>query len=127
MKADVRKLRQSLYNLLSNAAKFSEDGVIELTVSRSRSAGREWVLFEVRDSGIGMTPEQIQRLFEAFEQAEAAIAKKYGGTGLGLAISRQFCRMMGGDITVVSEPGEGSVFTIVLPAEVGPAKNERKI
>lgn len=118
MKADMRKLRQALYNLLSNAAKFTEDGQIELSVSRSRSAGRDWVLFEVRDSGIGMTPEQIQRLFEAFEQAEAAIAKKYGGTGLGLAISRQLCRMMGGDIKVSSEPGEGSVFTIVLPAEV---------
>ena len=116
--ADPTKLRQVLFNLLSNAAKFTERGRIDLTVSRRHTTNREWVLFEVADSGIGMSGEQVERLFEAFAQAEASIARRYGGTGLGLAISRQFCRMMGGDITVRSEPGRGSTFTIILPAEV---------
>lgn len=118
MTADLRKVRQVLYNLLSNSAKFTESGSIQLEVRRKWSAGREWILFEVSDTGIGMSSQQIEKLFEAFAQAEASIARKFGGTGLGLAISRQFCRLMGGDITVTSEPGEGSTFTIILPVKV---------
>jgi PAS domain S-box-containing protein len=118
MHADVTKVRQCLFNLLGNAAKFTEQGTIRLVVSRERSAAREWLLFRVTDTGIGMSPAQIERLFEAFAQAEATTARRFGGTGLGLTISRQLARMMGGDVTVCSELGEGSTFTIVLPAEV---------
>jgi GAF domain-containing protein len=123
--ADPLRLRQALFNLLSNAAKFTESGTITLTVRRwpdgSEAAVDEGrgatVLFTVRDSGIGMDAEQMGRLFQAFEQAESTTARKYGGTGLGLAISREFCRLMGGDVTVESTPGVGSTFTIALPAE----------
>jgi hypothetical protein len=115
-------VRQVLLNLLSNACKFTRDGTIQLS---ARDADREagWVEIEVRDSGIGMTEEQMGRLFEAFSQAEATTAAKYGGTGLGLAISRRFCRMMGGDVDVASIPGEGTAFTVRLPREV-PASSE---
>jgi len=118
MRADLTKVRQSLFNLLSNATKFTENGEITLDVRRD---GADW-LFTVRDSGIGMTGEQIAGLFEAFAQADASTTRKYGGTGLGLAITRRFCRMMGGDTTVESEPGQGSAFTIRLPAVVSGAK-----
>jgi len=118
MRADLTKVRQSLFNLLSNAAKFTENGEITLDVRRD---GADW-LFTVRDSGIGMTGEQMAGLFEAFAQADASTTRKYGGTGLGLAITRRFCRMMGGDTTVESEPGRGSAFTICLPAVVTGAK-----
>ena len=111
MVADLTKVRQVLLNLLSNAAKFTENGKIELRV---RAANQE-VHLEVADSGIGMTPEQMGRLFEAFSQAEASTAKKYGGTGLGLVISRKFCQLMGGDITPESTPGVGTTFTVRLP------------
>ncbi len=114
MHADVTKVRQALFNLLSNAAKFTEGGTITVKVD----AAPESVRFAVLDTGIGMTEEQIGKLFEAFSQAEASTASKYGGTGLGLALSREFCRLMGGDITVESIPGEGSTFTIVLPRVV---------
>jgi len=114
--ADETRLKQVLFNLLSNAAKFTERGAIGLDVERS--AGR--ILFRVADSGIGMTGEQIEKLFVAFSQAEAATSKKYGGTGLGLAISRKLCRLMGGDVTVTSEPGTGSVFTVTLPTDTLP-------
>jgi len=114
MHADGMKVRQALFNLLSNAAKFTEAGSITLNVTPSE----EVVEFAVSDTGIGMTGEQIGRLFEAFSQAEVSTSKKYGGTGLGLALSREFCRMMGGDITVASTPGEGSTFTISLPRRV---------
>jgi signal transduction histidine kinase len=114
MTADVTKVRQALFNLLSNAAKFTEGGTITLTVG----AEAETRSFAVRDTGIGMTEEQMGRLFEAFSQAEVSTSQKYGGTGLGLAISRDFCRIMGGDITVASVPGEGSTFTITLPKDV---------
>jgi signal transduction histidine kinase len=117
MHADATKVRQALFNLLSNAAKFTEAGTITLSVSSVLSP-QPSVLFAVRDTGIGMTGEQIGRLFEAFSQAEASTASKYGGTGLGLALSREFCRLMGGDITVESTPGLGSTFTIVLPRVV---------
>jgi GAF domain-containing protein/HAMP domain-containing protein len=159
MRADHTKVRQALFNLLSNAAKFTERGTVRLAVSRAPSppapsplpgrgddsalagAGSQptaeqpmansqqptasgEVVFTVTDTGIGMTAEQVGRLFEAFSQAEASTGKKYGGTGLGLAISRQFCRLMGGDVTVESEPGKGSTFTITLPAVVREPEKE---
>jgi PAS domain S-box-containing protein len=113
-RADVTKMRQVLLNLLSNAAKFTEQGEVRLSV---RHNGTE-MFYEVRDSGIGMTPEQLAKLFEAFAQAEKSTSKRFGGTGLGLAISRQFCRLMGGDITVASEPGKGTAFTVRVPVSV---------
>jgi CheY-like chemotaxis protein/nitrogen-specific signal transduction histidine kinase len=121
MHADMTRLRQCLLNLLSNASKFTQNGTITLEVARDRDEGQACITFCVRDTGIGMTPEQMQRLFQAFSQAEASTARQYGGTGLGLAISRRFCQMMGGDITVESEAGMGSTFTLRLPAEVSDA------
>ena len=121
MHADLTKVRQSLFNLLSNATKFTENGDIMLDVRRE---GADW-LFTIRDSGIGMTGEQMAGLFEAFAQADASTTRKYGGTGLGLALTRRFCRMMGGDTTVESEPGRGSAFTFRLPAIVAGAKDVR--
>jgi signal transduction histidine kinase/CheY-like chemotaxis protein len=118
MKADIVKLRQALFNLLSNAAKFTENGTITLTVDFQGTPSGGRVGFRVQDTGIGMTPEQMNKLFEAFAQADTSVTRKYGGTGLGLAISRHFCRMMGGDITVESEQGKGTAFTIDLPVDV---------
>jgi PAS domain S-box-containing protein len=116
MHSDATRLRQILLNLLSNACKFTDHGAIELDVTRDGGD----IVFRVRDNGIGMTPEQLSRLFEAFTQAEASTAAKYGGTGLGLAISRRFCQLMGGDVAVESAAGKGSAFTVRLPA-AGPA------
>jgi PAS domain S-box-containing protein len=120
MRADQTKVRQMLLNLLSNASKFTSDGTITLSVERERDpgTGEEMVIFAVKDSGIGMTDEQMDRLFEAFAQAEVSTTSKYGGTGLGLAITRRFCQMMGGDVQVQSALGKGSTFTIRLPARV---------
>jgi PAS domain S-box-containing protein len=173
IRADLTKTRQSLFNLLSNASKFTQNGRVEITVSRESGATTDhrppttdhrppttdeqrttnghrpstldprpsthghhseivaagdassvvspdgdWIVFQVRDTGIGMTAEQMARLFQEFSQADASTTRQYGGTGLGLAISRRFCRMMGGDIIVASEPGQGSTFTIRIPAEV---------
>jgi PAS domain S-box-containing protein len=115
MRGDLTKIRQMLLNLLSNASKFTSDGKIDLDVARERDGGDEALVFRVRDTGIGMTPEQQQKVFEAFAQAEASTARKFGGTGLGLAISKRFCEMMGGGIELESEPGKGSTFTIRLP------------
>ena len=115
MTADVTRIRQVLLNLLSNASKFTENGTISLEVDTPPDGT---IVFAVRDTGIGMTAEQLERIFEAFAQAEASTTSKFGGTGLGLAISREFCRMMGGDIEVTSDPGEGSVFTVRLPRSV---------
>jgi hypothetical protein len=117
MHSDLTRLRQILLNLLSNASKFTERGTITLSARRDGDA----VVFAVRDTGIGMTPEQLGRLFEAFAQAEASTAAKYGGTGLGLAISRKFCEMMGGAIDVESTPAVGTTFTVRLPVE-GPGE-----
>ncbi len=118
MRADLTKVRQALFNLLSNASKFTEHGTITLSAARETSSNREWIVLKVKDTGIGMTREQLGRMFQAFSQADASTVRKYGGTGLGLAITRHFCRMMGGDVTVASEPGAGSTFTLRLPAEV---------
>ena len=120
MDADQTKVRQTLFNLLSNAAKFTDHGTIELRVMRDE--GR--VTFAVSDTGIGMTEEQLGRLFEVFSQAEVSTRSKYGGTGLGLAISRHFCRLMGGDLTVESVQGHGSTFTVRLPAAVPQAPEQ---
>ncbi len=118
MRADITRVRQILFNLLSNASKFTERGSITLRVTRESGPTGELVQYAVQDTGIGMTPEQLARLFQAFAQAEASTSSKYGGTGLGLAISKMFCEMMGGDITVASTPGTGTTFTVRLPAEV---------
>jgi signal transduction histidine kinase len=118
MHADLTRVRQCLLNLLSNACKFTEKGVVKLEVKRIAAEGRDWVQFRVSDNGIGMTPEQLGRLFQAFSQADASTTRKYGGTGLGLVITRKFCQMMGGDVHVESEPGKGSTFTMQLPAQV---------
>jgi PAS domain S-box-containing protein len=150
MRADLTKVRQSLFNLLSNASKFTDHGTIRLEVSREmakrrreerepeapygqeqgsggdhfppahlllRSPAQDWLVFSITDTGIGLNVEQIDHLFEAFVQADASTTRKFGGTGLGLAITQRFCRMMGGDIVVKSVPGQGSTFTIWLPAE----------
>src|SRR5260370_40348758 len=110
----VTKVRERLFNLLSNGCKFNDHGTITLEVKSA--AGR--TLFIVTDTGIGITPEQLDKLFEAFTQADASMTRRFGGTGLGLVISRRFCRMMGGDIQVESELGKGTTFTITLPANV---------
>jgi PAS domain S-box-containing protein len=115
MHADLTKVRQMALNLLSNAAKFTDHGTITLIVDRESLPSGDAILLAVRDSGIGMTPAQMDRLFEAFSQADAATAAKYGGTGLGLTITKHFAQMMGGDVTVDSRPGEGSTFTVRLP------------
>jgi signal transduction histidine kinase len=113
--ADSMRLKQILLNLLSNACKFTKEGEVALRV-RKVADGREWVELAVADTGIGMTAEQQAKLFQDFTQADSLTARRYGGTGLGLAISRKLARMMGGDVTVTSEPGKGSVFTVRLPA-----------
>jgi PAS domain S-box-containing protein len=128
MYADLTKVRQALLNLLSNAAKFTEQGAIVLTVEiyeqnselvdSTQTSSSTWVMFRVSDTGIGMTLEQLEKVFQAFTQADASTTRKYGGTGLGLAISRRFCQMMGGDINVASQVSQGSTFTIHLPMEV---------
>ncbi|MEB3829177.1 response regulator [Phormidium sp. CCY1219] len=135
MRADLTKVRQNLFNLLSNAAKFTHQGKISLDVSRgtleelgleknrfsllpvlANNPSVEWVCFTLTDSGIGMSPEQVNQLFQAFTQADASTTRKYGGTGLGLAIAKKFSQMMGGDILATSILNKGSTFTMVLPA-----------
>jgi signal transduction histidine kinase len=113
--ADQTRVRQSLLNLASNASKFTEKGSVTIAARQGQENGRGWITLVVSDTGIGMTAEQIGKLFQEFSQASSTTASKYGGTGLGLVISRRFCQMMGGDITVKSEPGRGSTFTIRLP------------
>src|SRR5437870_2966081 len=124
MYADLTKVRQSLFNLLSNASKFTDHGKITLEMKRQRGASGDRILFMVRDTGIGMTPEQMAKLFEAFTQADASMTRRFGGTGLGLVISRRFGNMMGGDIRVESDMGRGTTFTIILPARVVDPKSE---
>ena len=118
IREDMTKVRQVLLNLLSNAAKFTENGIVSLDVWREDRLDGNWVFLRVSDTGIGMTPEQLGRLFQPFMQADAATSRKYGGTGLGLALSQKYCAMMGGEITVASEPGKGTAFTVRLPGEI---------
>jgi signal transduction histidine kinase len=119
--ADQMRLRQALLNLMSNANKFTKAGTITIDARDNKENGRDWISVAVADT-VGMTPEQMGRLFQEFSQATSSTASKYGGTGLGLVISKRFCQMMGGDITVESEPGRGSTFTIRLPRRVEAAK-----
>ncbi|HSP06438.1 MAG TPA: HAMP domain-containing sensor histidine kinase, partial [Acidobacteriota bacterium] len=119
--ADETKVRQILFNLVSNACKFTRDGVILLDARLEHTHEAPWVIFRVQDSGIGMTKEQLARLFQAFTQADSSISRKYGGTGLGLVISQRFCQMMGGSIHVDSEAGRGTSFTVRLPKLVQPS------
>ena len=118
MHADQIKVRQCLLNLLSNAAKFTREGKITLDAGRQLMDGREWIEFRVADTGIGLSPEQIVKLFQVFTQADASTTRKFGGTGLGLALTRRFSQLMGGEVTVQSVMGQGSTFAIMLPAIV---------
>jgi len=118
MRADATKVRQILFNLMSNACKFTDHGTISLDVSQSAMEGQEWIRFRVRDTGIGISAKQQEKLFQEFSQADATISRKYGGTGLGLAISHRFVQMRKGRIGVESQPGQGSTFTVYLPAQV---------
>ena len=118
MRADAVKVSQALINLLGNAAKFTENGEIHLTVNKQCEHGFSWIYFVVRDTGIGISEEQLKKLFKEFSQADISTTRKFGGTGLGLTISRRFCRMMGGDIIATSEANKGSTFTIKLPSDV---------
>jgi signal transduction histidine kinase/CheY-like chemotaxis protein len=119
MHSDQTKLRQCLYNLLSNAAKFTSKGEIRLTVRRPSENG-DYLHFSIQDSGIGMSAEQIQHVFEPFTQADSATTRRFGGTGLGLAITRRFSEMLGGSVQAQSTPGVGSTFTLLVPASIGP-------
>jgi PAS domain S-box-containing protein len=114
--SDVTKVRQILFNLLSNACKFTRNGTITLTALRDTDEAGDWIEFQVGDTGIGMTPDQQAKVFEAFTQADDSTTRAYGGTGLGLAITKSFCRLMGGDVTLTSEAGKGTVFVVRLPA-----------
>jgi len=118
MKADITKVRQILFNLLSNACKFTDHGAISVDVDQIKVGDREWIQFKVSDTGIGISAKQKENLFHEFAQADASIARKYGGTGLGLAITHRFVQLMKGQINVESEPGQGATFTVQLPAQV---------
>jgi signal transduction histidine kinase len=120
MQSDLTKVRQCLLNLLSNACKFTQNGTITLTVTRDQGLDQssDTITFQVSDTGIGMNPEQMSKLFQPFTQADASTTRRYGGTGLGLAITRHFCHLMGGQITLESSLGQGTTFTISLPAEI---------
>jgi signal transduction histidine kinase len=115
MWTDVTKLRQILLNVLSNATKFTQAGTVKLVAYVEPSSGGDRIVFRISDTGLGMTPEQKARIFEAFVQADAGHTRRFGGTGLGLAISKRFCHMMGGEIDVESAPGKGSTFTLRIP------------
>jgi CheY-like chemotaxis protein len=118
MNADITKVRQILFNLLSNACKFTEHGTISVDVDQIKVEQRDWIQFRVGDTGIGISSKQKENLFHEFAQADASIARKYGGTGLGLAITHRFVQLMKGQINVESEPGQGAIFTVRLPAQV---------
>jgi signal transduction histidine kinase len=118
MEADETRVKQMLHNLLSNACKFTENGTITLKVSRDTREGVNWIIFDIIDTGMGIPKDSIKHLFHEFSQVDNSSTRKFGGTGLGLAISRRFCLLMGGDITVSSVEGEGSVFTIEMPVNV---------
>src|SRR5260370_7596003 len=113
--ADATKVRKILMNLMRNGCKFTDHGTISLDVSQSAMEGQEWIRFRVKDTGIGISSKQQEKLFQEFTQADATISRKYGGTGLGLAISYRFVQMMKGRISVESQEGRGSTFTVYLP------------
>jgi signal transduction histidine kinase len=117
MDADKTRVRQIVLNLLSNAAKFTENGSVTLEVAREVVRGGDWIRFSVTDTGIGISPEQLNHLFQDFRQGDPSATRKYGGTGLGLAISKRFCQMMGGHILVESELGKGAMFVVKMPAD----------
>ena len=117
--ADLTRFRQSLLNLVANACKFTREGEVWVDVRRERVDAASWLAVSVKDTGIGITPEQQSRLFQAFSQGDPSTTRKYGGSGLGLAISRRICRLMGGDISLSSEPGKGSEFVMRIPANGG--------
>jgi PAS domain S-box-containing protein len=121
---DMTKLRQALLNLLSNAAKFTHEGIVTLRAERTARAGKEWLIFAVSDTGIGIPEDKLDHVFDEFSQADVSTTRQYGGTGLGLPISRRFCQMLGGDLTVASRSGEGSTFTIRVPAVIEDADAE---
>lgn len=125
MRSDLTKVRQTLFNLLSNAAKFTEKGRITIAAKRLAHENGDRIQFTVADTGIGMSPEQMSRLFQAFTQADASTTRKYGGTGLGLLISQKFCQMLDGDITVTSTPGKGTTFSVDLPAQFKEVASEK--
>ena len=118
MLADLTKTRQILFNFISNAAKFTEKGEITLKVSRKPGLPSDWILFSVSDTGIGMTAEQLDKLFEKFTQADSSTTRRYGGTGLGLALCWEFSHMMNGEVTVESIPDVGTTFTVRLPTKM---------
>ncbi len=124
--SDLTKIRQILFNLLSNAAKFTEEGTITIEAERSTFEGEDTILLHVHDSGIGMSAEQLAKVFEAFTQADSSTTRKFGGTGLGLAITKHFCRMLGGDVEVTSVPNQGTTFTIRLPVKSAPSREEEE-
>jgi two-component system sensor histidine kinase/response regulator len=127
MTSDLTKTRQILLNLLSNAAKFTRAGTIDLDVQPCEMEGRPGIAFTVRDTGVGMTPEQTAKVFDPFTQADVSTARKYGGTGLGLALVSRFCRLMGGQVAAESQPGIGSRFVVRLPATVAPETTETPV
>jgi signal transduction histidine kinase/ActR/RegA family two-component response regulator len=124
MRSDPTKLRQILLNLLSNAGKFTEHGCITLSVEQASTDDNTWMTFSVADTGIGISAEQLSRLFNEFTQADSSTTRKYGGTGLGLALSRHLCRLLGGDITAQSTLGQGTTFTVRLPISMTPSHHE---
>jgi signal transduction histidine kinase len=118
VKTDSIKLRQILLNLLSNAGKFTHAGEINFSVTLDDAPEYGWIVFAVQDTGIGMSRDQVDKVFAAFTQADNSTTRKYGGTGLGLTITRKFCEMMGGTIAIDSEPGQGSLFVVRLPLTI---------
>ncbi len=125
MRCDPTRVRQIMLNLLSNACKFTDKGTVSLALARRVDEGRDWLHFSVADTGIGMTPEQLAKLFQEFTQADSSTTRKYGGTGLGLAITDRLCRMLGGAVAVESTPGVGTKFAVRLPAQTdAPALGE---
>jgi signal transduction histidine kinase len=124
IESDATRVKQVLFNIMSNAAKFTQDGIITLATERLRDTeGIERLVIDVTDTGIGMSSDQMSKLFQPFVQADSATTRKYGGTGLGLDISRKLCRMMGGDVTLQSEPGKGSCFTVTIVTRPPVAQN----
>jgi signal transduction histidine kinase len=118
MYGDLTKVRQCLLNLLSNAAKFTKEGIIIFEIKRENFEDQDWIYFQIKDTGIGIAPEQQNQLFSAFNQVDSSATRKFDGAGLGLAIAKQYCQIMGGNITLESELKKGSTFCLKLPAQV---------